>query len=76
MKPLALRPQDPRRPDGRYTLGGQPPRVGPEPSRFGPVLNRGKEAKAQLSGDPNRCYKCSGVGHYSKACPRKELARA
>lgn len=39
------------------------------------MLNRRKEeVRTRSSDDPNRCYKCGGVGHYSKVCPRKELA--
>lgn len=72
MRPSIPRPPDPRCLDSRFTLVGQPPRVSPEPSRTGPVLNRGKEeARVRSSGNPDRCYKCGGVGHYSKVCPHR-----
>lgn len=69
VRPSAPRPQDLRHIDMRSTLGGQLPRVGPEPSRNDPVLNRRKEeTKVRSLGSPNRCYKCGGVGHHSKIC--------
>lgn len=76
VRPMAPRPQDPRHTDVRPTSGGKPPRVGPNPSRAGPILNRGKEeAKGHPLGNLDRCYRCGEISHQSKQCPtRREHA--
>lgn len=62
--------------DIRSPLRRQPLRVGIEPFRIDPVLNRRKdEARVCSLGNSDRCYKLGGVGHHSKVYPTcKELA--